>query len=105
MILRLTIAAIAAAVPIAITVFGWYGVHRLADVLAHFAAGVAIGAVVGVVAGLAGVLAVTMAVALAWEWVEPRLQTHFGPLRVGYEDTVGDVLAVVLGATLIMIAL
>lgn len=109
MILRATIAVLAALIPIAITVFGLYGDHRLMDVVAHLSSGAFFGAVLdpwtahGTVYFAA--LALVLGVALFWEWVEPRLQAYFGDMQVGYEDTVGDVLAVVLGAALIMVAL
>lgn len=109
MILRLTIAAIAALIPIAITLFGLYDEHRLMDVVAHLSSGVFFGAVLDPWTDAAGVfflaIATVLGIALFWEWLEPKFQRFVGDMDVGYEDTVGDVLAVVLGAALIMIVL
>jgi predicted small integral membrane protein len=83
--------------------------HRLMDVVAHLSSGVFFGAVLDPWTDYAGVfflaLATVLGVALFWEWIEPKFQRFFGDMDVGYEDTVGDVLAVVLGAALIMIIL
>jgi len=95
---RYAIIAMAALVPVVITVFHLYDNWRSADLLAHFASGVAIGGVLTYLTGAVGVLVITTILALAWEWVEPRLQAHFGRMTVGYHDTAADVMAVILGA-------
>jgi hypothetical protein len=48
---------------------------------------------------------VVTALALAWEWIEPRLQQYVGDLHVGYHDTVGDIFAVISGSFFLVVIL
>jgi hypothetical protein len=104
------VGATLALVPIAITVQGWYGVHRRVDTLAHATAGASLAAFsLALLAAppLAHVALVT-SLAIAWELVEPRLHWTL-PIQpvdnTGPQDTEADIAVVGLAAAIVAMTL
>lgn len=91
-----------ALIPIGITVFGWYGVHRRVDTLAHGTSGVSLASFSLALLPLSplGHALLVTGMGFGWEFIEPRLEPFVGPLHTGPQDTEADIAVVGLLASL-----
>jgi hypothetical protein len=81
---------------------GWYDWHPDADLALHGLAGFGLAGLFLLKVQPAIGLGLVLGVALAWEWIEPRIGWA---VAGGFVDTLTDILAVLLGAGLLVTAL
>lgn len=102
MLVKLLAAAIAGSVPASITIFRLWGMNRFMDEIAHLMAGISLTLFATFLTGELASLAIAVALGLAWEWVEPRLPWD---LHTGDWDTFTDMVLVILGGSIAVLAL